>query len=791
MKRSEAANYARWSAAAALLLACLTAGVYLQRKWTARREKQQAPPPAPKEVTRLSNGLTFSKVEGSRKIFTVDAKKATDFKNQTASLMEDVTITIFGNSGERHDTIHTQSCQYEKNGSAIVCSGEVQVDLESAADAERAKGNPGAPHSQKVHIETHAVTFNRSDGIARTDQQVKFDFPNGQGEAIGVEYSSEEGAIRLLKAVNFVISPPPQGTGKPVAEPSLGAPVNVTGKSADFARDSRVLHLHGPVEARTGRARLLAGEVALVLNKEFRAEQLIATAGSGDESPTLESQGASGPTRVTAKTLTGYFAPEGWLTRMEGQGAVQGLNSSAKETEEFSADSASMELLPKVSLPRSLSLAGNVVLKTKAASGGESRMLQTNELLAEFTENETRKSQLKRAVTLAKGILEWTEDAPQNGRSATPGGATGTKTKLTGDKLELEFDERGKAKHLKATGNVQTERTLPGKPIQTATAQSGVAQLAETGGWSQIDLQGDVRLKEGERSGQASRAVFLRAAQTAALSGRAIVRDSTTETAAPKITFLQDSGEIFAEGGVRSTDFSVKAGSVQLAPSPANISAATLQANAKTGRALYKGQARLWQGDSVLEADSIELLRADRVLNATGNVQAVFPQAASQSPERVLSGAQVVPKKAQLWHVTAGALNYFDSESRAHLEKSVVVKSTEQTMKAPTVELYFVRAGRSDSSAPANPTAGPQQISRALGSGGVTVEQGPRKAVAERGEYSALEGKFVMSEGTPTIFDATQGTTTGRQLTFFLADDTIIVDSENGSRTLTKHRVEK
>jgi hypothetical protein len=48
-----------------------------------------------------------------------------------------------------------------------------------------------------------------------------------------------------------------------------------------------------------------------------------------------------------------------------------------------------------------------------------------------------------------------------------------------------------------------------------------------------------------------------------------------------------------------------------------------------------------------------------------------------------------------------------------------------------------------------------------------------------------------MTGGTPTLFDASEGTTTGRQLTFFLADATIIVDSENGSRTLTKHRVEK
>jgi hypothetical protein len=73
----------------------------------------------------------------------------------------------------------------------------------------------------------------------------------------------------------------------------------------------------------------------------------------------------------------------------------------------------------------------------------------------------------------------------------------------------------------------------------------------------------------------------------------------------------------------------------------------------------------------------------------------------------------------------------------------------------------------------------------------VIVEQGTRKATADRGEYSAIDGKFVMSGGNPTIFDSVQGTTTGHQLTFFLADDTIIVDSENGSRTLTRHRVDK
>jgi len=336
---------------------------------------------------------------------------------------------------------------------------------------------------------------------------------------------------------------------------------------------------------------------------------------------------------------------------------------------------------------------------------------------------------------------------------------------------------------------------VAGKAAQTATAQSGVAQLLASVGWSQMDLQGNVKLKEGDRSGQADHATFVRATQTALLTGRAMARDATAETQAPRITFAQATGEIRAEGGVRSTEFSTKGGGAQLASAPANISADTLQGNSKAGRALYTGHARLWQGDSVMEADSIELLREARVMNASGNVRAVFPQAAGPSPAQVVA-VQAGPKKPRLWHVTAGTLMYRDAESRAHLEKNVVAQSAEQTMRAAAVDLYFTRSEKPNSngapsSAPASPTAGAQQISKAVGTGGVIVEQGTRKATADRGEYSAADGKFVMSGGNPTIFDAAEGTTTGHQLTFFLANDTIIVDSEKGSRTVTKHRVEK
>ena len=87
--------------------------------------------------------------------------------------------------------------------------------------------------------------------------------------------------------------------------------------------------------------------------------------------------------------------------------------------------------------------------------------------------------------------------------------------------------------------------------------------------------------------------------------------------------------------------------------------------------------------------------------------------------------------------------------------------------------------------------SGARQLDHALALGGVTVRQGDRQGKAEQAEYTAADGKFVLSGGNPIITDASSDTTTGHSLTFFVANDTILIDSQEGSRTLTRHRVEK
>jgi lipopolysaccharide export system protein LptA len=169
------------------------------------------------------------------------------------------------------------------------------------------------------------------------------------------------------------------------------------------------------------------------------------------------------------------------------------------------------------------------------------------------------------------------------------------------------------------------------------------------------------------------------------------------------------------------------------------------------------------------------------VLNAVGHVRGVFPQAPQAPQANQTAVATPAKKPATLWHVSAGSLSYVDTENKAHLENNVVVQSVDQRMHASALDLFFTREA----------AGGASQISRAVGVGGVVVEQGDRRGLADQGVYTTADQKFVLSGGNPTLYDSTQGTTTGRELTFFLADDTIIVDSGNGLRTVTRHRVQR
>jgi lipopolysaccharide export system protein LptA len=183
-------------------------------------------------------------------------------------------------------------------------------------------------------------------------------------------------------------------------------------------------------------------------------------------------------------------------------------------------------------------------------------------------------------------------------------------------------------------------------------------------------------------------------------------------------------------------------------------------------------------------------------------VAAAFVQQAGSSPVPQLAQTGAQAKKPNSWRIHAATLTYWSAEQRALLDGGVTADSSQAGIASKTLELFFAHAD-SQSGTPAPPQrngmslagaaspSGPLQISRAAASGVVVVKQGDRKGTSDKAIYAAAEQKFVLSGGNPMIYDGPRGTTSGRQLTFFFANDTIVVDSEEGSRTLTRHRVEK
>jgi lipopolysaccharide export system protein LptA/lipopolysaccharide export system protein LptC len=717
----------------------VVAGLYAHRAWQAAQAKKLAPPPVPPAVQQRTAEFSFSKEEHGRTLFTVRASRTTEYQEGRKSQLEDVWITIHGRAGRRFDNIHTRQCDYLPATGKIVCAGEVQIDLESA---EEARERPG---ERVIRIATVNVEFESETGEARTESPVIFRFPYGHGHGVGVTYSTRQAVLRVQRDVSLVLL----GAG---GQQRGGEPVTLEGSGLEYSRATQTLRLLPPVRIEQGQRLLAAGEVALELDSALRARRLTA---SGN--PKLETREQRGEGQLTAREIVASFRNDGALERLLAQGNVRGDWKLPEGQDRLAADALELQLAPGTNEPQQAEARGGVRLES-ARRGGASQRLETAALRVQFESAAPAGRHVSRAESLAPATVEWT--------------AAGETTRVRGQRLNAEFDARSRIRRLAAREGAEVERRAANRPAQQSASREMTMQFDADGQWTAIEQSGDVRLREGERTARAARAQFTRATEIIQLSGDVTVADSLTRTSAAALSIHQRTGEIAAEGGVRTTYLSAKGSApANFDRQPAHLSAERLRANRDTGRAVYSGRARLWQGDTVIEADAVELFRDAERLEARGNVTALVPQEAAKD-----SGT----KERTLWRARGAKLTYWGGEGRARLEENASAQSALGQLQAQSLDLYFAAAG-----------SGAPGLARVTARGGVVVRQGERRGTAELGEYVAAEGKFVLSGGKPALYDAARGSVTGRQLTFFLADDKILVEAEEGARTLTKHRVEK
>jgi len=710
----------------------------------------------------------------------VRASRATEFKEGSRNLLEDVEIVVYGKKGERSDTLRTKACDFISNTGKISCAGEVQVRLQAAQI-------PGAG-SNTIQVSTSAITFDRESGEARTEKPVTFRWPAGEGGAVGLNYDSGSGTLRLQHSVELNLSPP--AAGRPEKTVVLGDKnIHLSGDGMSFRRDERIVQIDGNVHAQQMGHELTAQKLSLELDAEFQARRFVA---SGQ--PQLHELSLQGPLALSADEIDTVLRADGSVESVVATGSVHGTRNTADGGEGIDAGRIQVDLATSDNVPRFLTASNGVtLLSTSVAFNGGTRRVESDAIEVHFSNgSQPGQSLIDTVNTLAPARVDWQSVALVNGKSVPQS------TRMSGKQMILKFGGQNQLQQVAGTGGVEVTRKLGDAPEETTASQELTAKFDKTGEWTTIDQAGDVHFRDGQRTGQGDRAHLDRAANAVALDGSVVIADATTRTTAQSASFNQAGNTLRASGHVLTTELRPTEASISnLAAVPAHISAERLVADTSKGHAVYTGNGRLWQGPSVIEGDTIELDNPTHVLQVKGHVRGVFPQAAwnprpGDAPGQASSKTARPPSKSSpsqaahsappLGHVRGGLLTYWETESRGQIEQGAKVESEQGSIQADRIDLYF-----SDSGA----ASGTKQLSRSVASGDVVVHQEDRRGTSDRAEYTASEGKFVLSEGKPTLYSSTGDTTMGRQLTFYFADDRILVDSADGSKTVTLHQVEK
>ncbi len=722
MKRPPIAQIRRLVLVALITVSLIVVGNYGWRRWRAYQARQTIPATVPGDVQQQAERFTLSRSEAGQTLFTVEAARTTERAGKT-TVLENVVVKVYGHRGERSDEIRTARCEYDVTGTGqIVCPGEVTVRVSSGTGAQDPQ--------RSVQLTTAAVHFDPASGSAWTDEPVRFSFPQGSGEAVGLRYQGTDPAVELESQVTI--------------QSSRGAtPLEIRATQLRFFARQQAFELVPPFEVRAGQRLLLADRLRMELDANFQTHRIEAAGNVRASGPYAE-----GTASARAAQLVADFGFEGRISQLRATGKVLLERQSAKSREQLTSDEAVMFFSPE----------GGQAERVTAS--GSARLLST-------LENQSRDLRAPTLELKLQGDKQVLTARPRG--TLTLRGPQGDERTLTADRIDLQFEHKNRLRALNASGAVQTKTTRPGAAPQTSTSQEMRARFDDSGRLTEAEQWGQFRYQGDRWQAEAGRATYTAADGLYRLREQPVFWDATSRTTARVIELEEKTDALRAEGEVRTTYHSTKEEKPGFGTGePVQLAADKLRAERASGRARYEGRARLWQGESRLAADVIDLYRNPRKLVAEGNVSGLFVEAQKDSA----AGAE----KRRTVGVASQRATYVEAEHRGLFEGQVVAHNDFGTLHAPELEVFLAPAAQGNSSG----------LERALARGGVVIEQGTAQATGERAEYSAAAQTVSVWGGAPKITDPTRGSTAGDRLTLFLADGTLRVDSSEGTRTVTR-----
>ena len=805
----------RWLAATAIGLSLVVAGMYFYARSRARDVLKEVPNKIPYEIKQTANGFQFSKSDGKRTLFTIQASDVKEFKLNGRAELHNVSIVLYGRDSSRYDQIYGDDFAYDPETGDVTAKGDVQIDL-VANPTGMAYADQAAPKELKnpIHLKTRDLVFNKETGNASTEARVEFRTPQASGWAVGVHYAGKSNVLTLASKVHLELI----GASPAVIEAERGV---ITGEPRQVVLD------HPHLDSKRGS--LQADSAVFRLGPDNNVESIFASGNVNAETQTAAKWGspAAGPVTEThghADQAEFFLSGKQNLLRsavltghvhVEQSGDEPVVGDAGRVTLDFSGQNQ----LDKVRALDSARLVqtGTAAQNSQAGSGPQQFMLTAPEI--DFTM--WPGNILQRAVTQGNPQITISPAPSTAAKSeASVGYANGVPhTVVTADSFEGIFNNRGTKNRLSGIygmGNARVVNSNPGFPDRVSTSDKVGVVFKPDGGVLTVGQGGHVTYTDNQPAEKrlqawAGMANYTPDDQMLVLTGNNMdgppqVFGASVMTTATTVRINRATDEAFAEGDVKSTYSDLKEqpdGALLASSSPIHVTAQHMTVHGNPAVATYSGKARLWQDTNVIEAPTIEFDRNRRFVTAQGTtgeparttlIQREKVPVKTAGPEKGAGDgkakSKTPPGGASPVAITASRLIYTDSERKVHYDGGVVASGVDFTASAKTMDVYLLSRAQAASQRLANqPLTSPGQLERIEAQGDVVIQQPKRRAKGQQLVYTAAEDKFVLTGGPPSIFDAEQGKITGVSLTFYKRDDRVLVEGGASTPVVTQTRV--
>ena len=745
----------RWFLAAAVFVIAISLAYYFYGRMHSWRAVESVPGKMSVELQQSTQGFTMSKSEAGRTIFTVHASNAVQYKEGGRALLRDVKILVYGRSSDRFDQISGDNFEFDPNSGDIISQGDVTIDLEGNAQGPL-RPDQAAPVELKnpVHLKTRGLIFNEKTGAAATSERVDFRTPQAVGSSVGASYDSKSNTLTLASQVRV----------------QMVEGATILAQHGVMTKNPRWIVLE-TARIERPQADIDADHVTIYLHDDNSIYRMVAT---GQVRGTTR---ADNPARVEA--------PQGDFTVGTKNELLSGVLSGGVKFEQEgpsplhgSAGRATLTFGPK-SVVTQVQARENVKFiqdQHETADQGA----QTVEMAADALDLFLTDGQLEHGVTGGAARITVRPQPP----SATQGD-----TVITAGRFDMSFGADSRLRAMHGEPDAKIVSTTPGQPNKVSLSQRLDVTFNPDGGIASVVQQGDVRYTDAQRSAFANQAHYTPGDENLVLTGAPRWIEGGGITTARILRLNRQTGDAFAEGQVKTTYRETKPrpnGALLGGSDPINVTSDHMTAHRQSDTAIYYGSARLWQGSNIVEAPVIEFDHAHRLVraHATASPQQVSSGLAADDGLRHRVSTVFIrndgKNKGTPVSVTSSLLTYFDPQNLAVFEGAVLLKSTDGTVSADNADVLLKPK---DGNAP--PGTSNAQVEKIVAQGRVVVQQPSRKAVGNTMTYTADEGKYVMTGGRPSIFDAEHGLTTGDSLTFYSRDDRLLVSSGSSTRAVT------